>query len=172
MLTPADWQGRGREEWSKDLSRCDVYIYREKHRRQKEAAMRRKTKHNETMKLEMTPMIDVVFLLLIFFVITSRPQDVIGDLNANTEKPGLCVSAVRVPLVVAVERDGYSVDGIRCDRLGLEARLHGIAARSIDHAIRAVVQPDSSHGQLVAVLDICAAAHLTNVSMSVGRARE
>ena len=44
-------------------------------------------KPQENPKAEMTPMIDVVFQLMIFFVVTIKQEDIYSKLNANRPAP-------------------------------------------------------------------------------------
>ena len=44
-------------------------------------------KPSEDPQLDMTPMIDVVFELIIFFVITIKQEDIMSRLNANRPAP-------------------------------------------------------------------------------------
>ena len=44
-------------------------------------------KPQENPALDMTPMIDVVFELIIFFVVTIKQEDVFSKLNANRPAP-------------------------------------------------------------------------------------
>ena len=44
-------------------------------------------KPQENPQLDMTPMIDVVFELIIFFVVTIKQEDIFSKLNANRPAP-------------------------------------------------------------------------------------
>ena len=46
-------------------------------------AGRRERKREAGARLEMTPMIDVVFLLLVFFVVTVQPKELLAKLEVS-----------------------------------------------------------------------------------------
>ena len=49
---------------------------------------KRKTRNKgEAAKLEMTPMIDVVFQLLIFFIVTLKQEDILSHLDVSRPAP-------------------------------------------------------------------------------------
>ena len=50
-------------------------------------AYKRKVNKGESPKLDMTPMIDVVFQLLIFFVVTLKQEDILAKLSAARPAP-------------------------------------------------------------------------------------
>ena len=49
--------------------------------------MKSKRKEQDQPKLDMTPMIDVVFELMIFFIVTIKQEDILSRLNANRPAP-------------------------------------------------------------------------------------
>ena len=49
-------------------------------------------KKQEDPKAEMTPMIDVVFQLMIFFIVTIKQEDIFSKLNANRPAPNSSLS--------------------------------------------------------------------------------
>ena len=48
---------------------------------------KRQRKEQEAAALEMTPMIDVVFQLLIFFIVTLKPEDICSHLDVSRPAP-------------------------------------------------------------------------------------
>ena len=114
----------------------------------------------------------MLFPLLLFFVCAARDINVGGILNASTPgNPDLVQPINRIPLTIGVRSDGYTVGGRRFDRNGLRSTLLATALRSTEQNILAIVEPESSHGQLIDALDACAEAGLSNVSMSVPKQR-
>ena len=49
-------------------------------------------KEYDNPKAEMTPMIDVVFQLMIFFIVTIKQEDIFSKLNANRPAPNSSLS--------------------------------------------------------------------------------
>jgi len=48
---------------------------------------KRERAKGEAVKLEMTPMIDVVFQLLIFFIVTLKQEDILSHLDVSRPAP-------------------------------------------------------------------------------------
>jgi len=64
--------------------------------------IRDKSRHANKNDLPMAPMIDIVFLLLVFFIMTFRIVTMEGDFNVNTAK-GADDSDIQPPLPIMVE---------------------------------------------------------------------
>ena len=60
-------------------------------------------KPQENPALDMTPMIDVVFELIIFFVVTIKQEDVFSKLNANRPAPASGQSSNESDTTVTIE---------------------------------------------------------------------
>jgi hypothetical protein len=41
-------------------------------------------RHSERADVNLTPMVDIVYLLLVFFVVTTQPKDLMGMIPANS----------------------------------------------------------------------------------------
>ena len=74
----------------------------------------------EASKLEMTSMIDVVFLLLIFFIVTLKQEDILAHLDVNRPEPQperIEVPPQLVTIVVYNQElrggNGYEMEGRR-----------------------------------------------------------
>ena len=130
--------------------------------------MRRKNKNKgDAAKLEMTPMIDVVFQLLIFFIVTLKQEDILAHLDVSRpqqsdEQP----SEIKPELLtIMVHRDGYIMNGRRISRGVLDKRLTRISTYSKGISVVIKCMPDSPHAKLIALLDICAKTGLENLSV-------
>ena len=116
--------------------------------------MRKIRKQHSTPKLEMTPMIDVVFQLLIFFVFVVQPMDVLGELSAERRKPSPGEGAQPVVLSVMIDQtDTLFVNDRRVNNTGLQHALERLLQQDADQQIQVLCSPDSSHGRLLQVLD-------------------
>ena len=123
-------------------------------------------------KLDMTPMIDVVFELIIFFVVTIKQEDVFSKLNANRPAPSSGKSEDSSDTTVTIEigrgRDAngvlvYNKREIR--RSDLDKNLREVARTSKKTPIIVKCTEDSPHKALVDVLDICYRNQLFSVSI-------
>ncbi len=134
--------------------------------------MRRRNRqpgHDKENELEMTPLIDVVFLLLIFFVVTIQPLDVIAilDVSRPSPDPDAAPPPERIDdmLTITIHADGITLNNRPFTRAGLERMLLRMARLSQTQTVLIQCMPDSPHRSLIEVLDLCAKAELTNLSV-------
>lgn len=132
--------------------------------------MARKPQDNPA--LDMTPMIDVVFELIIFFVVTIKQEDMFSKLNANRPAPSTSSSSDSSEITVNImigRGNGYngliSYNNSRVDRSELDAHLREIARTSKKTPIIVKCTEDSPHKALVDVLDTCYKNGLFSVSI-------
>jgi biopolymer transport protein ExbD len=129
-------------------------------------------KPQENPQLEMTPMIDVVFELIIFFVVTIKQEDLFSKLNVNRPAPASSKSEDSNDITVNIEIGrGRNVNGVilynktEVNRKALDKNLSEIASTSKKTPIIIKCAPDSPHKALVDVLDICYKHELYSVSV-------
>jgi biopolymer transport protein ExbD len=130
-------------------------------------AYKRKPLKNDTSKLDMTPMIDVVFQLLIFFVVTLKQEDILSKLTVNRPAPDSRAIPDKQPetTTIIVESQGFVFNG-RPMRLGdLDRQLERVATFSKTAMILIKCTKDSPHGLLVQALDLCSKHELTSISI-------
>jgi len=131
--------------------------------------MFRKSKKNIWTKAEdlpMTPMIDVVFLLLIYFLLTLSPEDLKTHLEVY--RPSLSPDDVvdfNELLKIEVFSDGYVLNGKPLDQAHMETVLAHLAKLDAEQSVLVVCSSLSPHDRLVAVLDRCAKVGLSNLSV-------
>ena len=129
-------------------------------------------KPQENPALDMTPMIDVVFELIIFFVVTIKSEDLFSRLNANRPAPssGSSESTSETTVTIEIGR-GRSADGVlvynkrEVKRAELDTNLREVARTSKKTPIIVKCAGDSPHKALVDVLDICYRNELFSVSI-------
>ena len=134
--------------------------------------MARKPQDNP--QLDMTPMIDVVFELIIFFVVTIKQEDLFTKLNCNRPAPetGPSTSTEDITCNIEIGRryDG-SPNGViiynkrEVKRTDLDTLLKEVARTSKKTPIIVKCAEDSPHKALVDVLDICYRNELFSVSV-------
>lgn len=136
----------------------------------KDTAERRK---GEAAHLEMTPMIDVVFQLLIFFIVTLKQQDILANLNvsrpAPEERPPDTEVEELLTIQVYNERrlggEGFVLNGRQVTLASLERRLMRFAKYDKEMSVIIKCTADSPHSNLVRLLDRCTKAGLRNLSV-------
>lgn len=119
----------------------------------------------------MTPMIDVVFLLLVYFVMTLQPTDLFAHLNVFTPSAEAATEAPKDPpslIRIGVNPGGYTFDGLVVSSTQLESFLARLASASKTQSVLITCSVDSRHGRLVAVLNMCAKFELDNLSVVSG----
>ena len=137
-------------------------------------------KHYEDIKLELqiAPLIDVVFLLLIYFMVTAslirKEGDISFMLPANIAQEDM----VDIPVEVLIEitSDGtVQVEGMRFDRNDktlddLVNQIQGLKqiAKSQNSPFFVNVLPhqDALHRRIIDVMDACAAAGVNSLTFS------
>lgn len=134
--------------------------------------MARKPQDNP--QLDMTPMIDVVFELIIFFVVTIKQEDLFSKLNCNRPAPATGPSRESKDNMVEIEigrRYDNSPMGVilykkrEVKRKELDGFLKDIARTDKKTPVIVRCTDDSPHKALVDVLDICYKNELFSVSV-------
>ena len=133
-------------------------------------------KPQENPSLDMTPMIDVVFELIIFFVVSIKQQDIFSRLNVNRPAPSP-PSAVEkteednsVTIEIGRRYDG-SPEGVilynkrEVKRAELDKHLADVGRTRSTTPIIVKCDDRSPHKALVDVLDICYKNRLFSVSV-------
>ena len=131
-------------------------------------AYQRKNNRGESPKLDMTPMIDVVFQLLIFFVVTLKQEDILSKLSAARPAPNPDQSAkdTKDELInVIVAPQGFVFNGRPVRLQELDRNIERISGMSKTAMIIIKCTADSPHGYLVQVLNICNRHGMTNLSI-------
>ena len=129
-------------------------------------------KPQENPALDMTPMIDVVFELIIFFVVTIKQEDVFSKLNANRPAPssGKADESSDTTVTIQIGR-GHDANGVlvynnrEVRRSELDQNLREVARTSKKTPIIIKCAEDSPHKALVDALDICYRNQLFSVSI-------
>ena len=141
--------------------------------------MARKTQENPT--LDMTPMIDVVFELIIFFVVTIETKNMFAGLNVNRPDPSPAsestqdVEPIKIRLAAAGNGSANGVILWGKEAIGqgkpvaarqeLDKRLARAYATNPKQMIVVECDRNSPHKALVDVLDYCYKNKLHNVSV-------
>ena len=133
--------------------------------------MARKPQDNP--QLDMTPMIDVVFELIIFFVVTIKQEDLFTKLNANRPAPAASTSSsnesdttVTIEINRGPDANGRLIYNRReVKRSELDQNLKEVARTSKKTPIIIKCTGDSPHKALVDALDICYRNELFSVSI-------
>ncbi len=134
--------------------------------------MRKERNKGEAAKLEMTPMIDVVFQLLIFFIVTLKEEDILSNLNISRPAPDPSTPPQEKVdlLTVQVGKEGWVLNGrpymARAGGLEkLDRQLTRMASFSRDASVIIKCTGSSPHRYLIQVLNILARENMQNISV-------
>ena len=125
-------------------------------------------KKQEDPKAEMTPLIDVVFQLMIFFIVTIKQEDIFSKLNANRPAPnaGSAQSEENdTQIKIDIGQRGVVFNGRGMSLKELDSNIKKLAASSTKSTVLVRCTLDSPHGFLVQVLDICNKYKMYNLSI-------
>jgi biopolymer transport protein ExbD len=123
------------------------------------------SKSPESEKIDMTPMIDVVFQLLIFFVLALKPLDIVAHLDVirpmgtNPNPPGID------QFQVSVVKDGFRINDRSVSVQSLAVILGRIAHFGKDQTVIVACDANAEHDGLVRVLDLCHAVGLNKIAL-------
>ncbi|MFT5675921.1 MAG: biopolymer transport protein ExbD [Paraglaciecola sp.] len=121
--------------------------------------------------IDMTPMLDIVFIMLIFFIVTtsfvkekglevSRPKD------SNTPPPPSNVKS----LALRIEADGSIVmNGRTVDIRRIEANIQSFLAENNQDSAAVQAHPKSKHGVVTEVINEVKKAGIPKISVLVSK---
>ena len=124
---------------------------------------------DEDQGLNLTPMIDVVFLLLIFFMLATTFMDPERDINLDLPKASDSGTSAEQSeeLVINVMRDGsVVVGGAQLDDNGLLATLRQAALKDAERQVTIRGDRMTRHENIVKCMNLCGTAGLSNLAIS------
>lgn len=122
-------------------------------------------KYDDKLAVPMSSMIDVVFLLLIYFIITQRDEISEAHLAINLPAPGSAKASENKPQLLEVEvfEKQYFLRGTSVSLETLESTLNSF--RNPDLTVIIKVSISAKAQDLVNVLDLCQGAGLTKLNV-------
>lgn len=130
-------------------------------------ALKKKGKKGQSrIEVPMASMIDVVFLLLIYFIVTHKEELSEAHLAVNLPSGGSTQEAPEARLLEITVRPGViALRGKVMTEDQLRDTLTRFAKTDPDQTVLIKVDSKASTGQLVRVLDICNEANLTQLNV-------
>jgi biopolymer transport protein ExbD len=129
-------------------------------------ARRRISSGGDEALADMTPMLDVVFIMLIFFIVTTSFIKEAG-IEVNRPTASTATSKENATILIAISETGEVwMDNRRVDVRSVRANVERMKAESAEGAV--VIQADKSSqtGTLVSVMDQVRSAGITNISIA------
>ncbi|MCW8924792.1 MAG: biopolymer transporter ExbD [Xanthomonadales bacterium] len=133
--------------------------------------MRRKHRANDEAEINITPMLDIVFIMLIFFIVTTSFIKEKGlEVSRPSNAPPKEVKKSKGPIVVKIDANGnITMKGRMLDFKAVEANLEREKAEKPDSPLIIAAHPDAETNSLVTVLDAAKAVGIGSVSVATTR---
>lgn len=130
--------------------------------------MKRRRRVDDEAEINITPMLDVVFIMLIFFIVTTS---FVKETGLEVSRPGKTppeeINKDESPIVVKIDRSSLiSVKGRIVEPLAVEANLEREKAEKPDSPLIVAAHPDADTEALVTILDAAKAAGIESVSVA------
>lgn len=119
--------------------------------------------------IDISPMMDMTFILLIFFVVTSTFTRETG-IDVSKPKASSVKELARESILIGVTRQGtIHINETQVNLSSLQTILRQMMAESPDRPVIIVSDRDAPSGKIVDVLDECNLAHVRKVSISAAK---
>lgn len=116
--------------------------------------------------LNMTPLIDIVFLLLVFFMLTAHfvePKQL--EIQLPTSSTGDDISELKTVLVSIDQNGIYYIDREAVHENVIEARLKSLHQQSPDLIVQFQADQQSRYDKIIYVIDIIRRAGINNLEL-------
>ena len=120
----------------------------------------------EEAEVDLTPMLDVVFIMLIFFIVTASFIKESG-IDINRPNAATAVKKERGNILVAITPTGQIwIDRRQVDVRSVRANIERLHAENPQGAVVIQADRDSKNGLLVAVMDAAKLAGVESISIA------
>ena len=126
----------------------------------------RRSKGEDENAIDITPMIDIVFIMLIFFVVTAS---FVKESGIEVNRPGAVTAErkERASILVAIdENDQVWIDKRPVDIRAVRANIERLRAENPEGGVVVQADTDSKNGILVKVMDAARLAGVEDVSLA------
>ncbi|MEO0622182.1 MAG: biopolymer transporter ExbD [Pseudomonadota bacterium] len=128
----------------------------------------RATRRRGRLRISLTPLIDVVFILLVFFMLASSFLDW-RSIRLSAAPSGAPSAGVEGALLVELTADGVRLSGERMDLAALSVRLGERIAAEPRQRVLVRAAPAVDMQRMVRLLDAVAAAGAADIALLPGR---
>jgi biopolymer transport protein ExbD len=127
---------------------------------------RRRTREAEESEVNLTPMLDVVFIMLIFFIVTASFVKEAG-IDVNRPDAATAEKKTKGNILVAITENGQIwIDKRQVDPRALRANIERLFAENPQGSVVIQADKNSKNGLLVQVMDSARLAGVFNVSIA------
>ena len=133
--------------------------------------MRRRYKADEEAEINITPMLDIVFIMLIFFIVTTSFVKEKGlEVSRPSNSPPKQVEQKKGPIVVKIDgSSNITIQGRILEPKAVQANLERQKAEKPDSPLIVASHPDAEPDALITVLDAAKAVNISSVSVATTR---
>ncbi len=118
-------------------------------------------------EIDLTPMLDVVFIMLIFFIVTATFVKEIGlDVNSPDKNQNVKDADKQSIVVQITSRDRIQIRGRDVDVRAVRANIERLHAENPEAPVVVQPHPDSSTDTMIQVMDSARQAGVYNVSIA------
>ncbi|AXH14025.1 ExbD/TolR family protein [Malaciobacter mytili] len=122
--------------------------------------------NKEETEINLTPMLDVVFIMLIFFIVTTSFVKEAGiDVNRPSAKTSQQKSNANI-LIAIKNNDEIWIDKRMVDLRAVRSNIERLKASNSQNSVVVQSDKDAKTGVLVKVMDQVRLAGITNISIS------
>ncbi len=126
----------------------------------------RVSREEDDSDINMTPMLDIVFIMLIFFIVTAS---FVKESGIEVNRPGAVTaqSKGKASIFIAISADGQVwVDRRQVDVRAVGANVERLLAENPQGSVVIQADRESKNGLLVKVMDQVREAGVTNISLA------
>ncbi len=128
--------------------------------------IQRRTRERDTSEVNLTPMLDVVFIMLIFFIVTAS---FVKEAGIDISRPPAATAERKERgniLIAITANDQIWIDRRHVDPRSVRANIERLHAENPQGSVVIQADKDSKNGLLVQVMDAARLAGVTNVSLA------
>ncbi len=133
---------------------------------------RKKAKEEEEAEINITPMLDVVFIMLIFFIVTAS---FVKESGIDVNRPDAATATVKERgniLVAITDTNQIWIDRRQVDPRSVRANIERLHAENPQGAVVIQADENSKNGLLVQVMDASRQAGVFSVSIAANEVGE
>ncbi|MAI25475.1 MAG: biopolymer transporter ExbD [Spirochaeta sp.] len=133
---------------------------------------RRRATQEEEAEINITPMLDVVFIMLIFFIVTAS---FVKESGIDVNRPDAATATVKERgniLVAITDNNQIWIDRRQVDVRSVRANIERLHAENPQGAVVIQADENSKNGLLVQVMDAARQAGVFNVSIAANEVSE
>lgn len=130
--------------------------------------MRRRHRIDDEAEINITPMLDIVFIMLIFFIVTTSFVKEKGlEVSRPSNAPPKEIKQDKGPIVVKIDASSLiSVKGRILEPRAVQANLEREKAEKPDSPLIVAAHPEADTDSLVTILDAAQAVGIESVSVA------